>query len=44
MSRTRRERWIAAAWIVGVWSFVAVLQATQRYLRGHELEPNSWSV
>lgn len=43
MSRSRRERWIAAAWIVGVWSFVAVLQATQRYLRGHELEPNSWS-
>ena len=43
MSRTRRERWIAAAWIVGVWSFVAVLQATQRYLRGHELEPNAWS-
>jgi two-component system LytT family sensor kinase len=43
MSRSRRERWIAAAWIVGVWSFVAVLQATQRYLRGRELEPNAWS-
>jgi len=43
VSRSRRERWIAAAWIVGVWSFVAVLQATQRYLRGHELEPNAWS-
>lgn len=41
--RRRRERWIAAAWIVGVWSFVAVLQATQRYLRGRELEPNVWS-
>jgi two-component system LytT family sensor kinase len=43
VSRSRRERWIAAAWIVGVWSFVAVLQATQRYLRGRELEPNAWS-
>jgi len=43
MSRSRRDRWIAAAWIVGVWSFVAVLQATQRYLRGRELEPNAWS-
>src|SRR6266542_1228052 len=42
MSRSRRERLIAAAWIVGVWCFVAVLQATQRYLRGRELEPNPW--
>ena len=42
MSRSRRERLIAAAWIVGVWYFVAVLQATQRYLRGRELEPNPW--
>jgi hypothetical protein len=38
-----RKRWIAAAWIVGVWLFVAILQATQRYLRGRELEPNSWA-
>ncbi|HEX9304033.1 MAG TPA: histidine kinase [Thermoanaerobaculia bacterium] len=42
MSRSRRERLIAAAWIVAVWCFVAVLQATQRYLRGRELEPNPW--
>ena len=42
MSRSRRERLIAAAWIVGVWCFVAVLTATQRYLRGRELEPNPW--
>jgi two-component system, LytTR family, sensor kinase len=42
MSRSRRERLIAAAWIVGVWCFVAVLQATQRYLRGRGLEPNPW--
>jgi two-component system LytT family sensor kinase len=38
-----RARWIAAAWIVGVWLFVGLLQATQRYLRGRELEPNSWA-
>lgn len=42
MSRSRRERLTAAAWIVGVWCFVAVLQATQRYLGGRELEPNPW--
>jgi hypothetical protein len=39
----RRQRWISAAWIVGVWFFVGVLQATQRYLRGRELEPNPWA-
>ena len=39
----RRSRWISAAWIVGVWFFVGLLQATQRYLRGRELEPNSWA-
>ncbi|HEX5135016.1 MAG TPA: histidine kinase [Thermoanaerobaculia bacterium] len=38
-----RSRWISAAWIVGVWLFVGILQATQRYLRGRELEPNSWA-
>lgn len=38
-----RRRWIAAAWIAGVWIFLAVLQATQRYLRGRELEPNPWA-
>lgn len=38
-----RKRWNAAAWIVGVWLFVGILQATQRYLRGRELEPNSWA-
>lgn len=37
-----RRRWTAAAWIAGVWIFLAVLQATQRYLRGRELEPNPW--
>ncbi len=37
-----RRRWTAAAWIAGVWIFLAVLQATQRYLRGQELEPNPW--
>ena len=37
------RRGIAAAWIAGVWIFVAVLQATQRYLRGRELEPNPWA-
>ena len=42
MSRSRRERLVAAAWIVGVWFFIAVLQATQRYLRGRELEPHPW--
>jgi two-component system, LytTR family, sensor kinase len=41
--RSRRERWVAAAWIVGVWIFVALLQATQRYLRGREFEPSAWS-
>src|SRR5687767_14949454 len=38
-----RSRSTAAAWIAGVWIFVAVLQATQRYLRGRELEPNPWA-
>jgi hypothetical protein len=42
-ARTPRQRWIAAAWIAGVWLFVGILQATQRYLRGHELEPDSWA-
>lgn len=42
MTRTTRQRWTSAAWIVGAWLFVGVLQATQRYLRGRELEPNSW--
>ena len=39
----KRSRWTAAAWIAGVWLFIGVLQATQRYLRGRELEPNSWA-
>jgi hypothetical protein len=38
-----RSRWTAAAWIAGVWIFLAVLQATQRYLIGRELEPNPWA-
>ncbi|HZI65908.1 MAG TPA: histidine kinase [Thermoanaerobaculia bacterium] len=38
-----RRRWTAAAWIAGVWIFLAVLQATQRYLRGRELEPSPWA-
>lgn len=38
-----RRRSTAAAWIAGVWIFLAVLQATQRYLRGRELEPNPWA-
>jgi len=33
----------AIASLVGVWLFVGLLQATQRYLRGRELEPNSWA-
>jgi hypothetical protein len=37
-----RGRWKAAAWIAGVWIFLALLQAAQRYLRGRELEPNPW--
>ena len=37
-----RRRSTAAAWIAGVWIFLAVLQATQRYLKGRELEPNPW--
>jgi hypothetical protein len=41
-SATER-RWIATAWIGGVWFFVGALQATQRYLRGRELEPDSWT-
>src|SRR5512141_2728595 len=41
--RTARQRWTSAAWILGVWLFVGILQATQRYLRGRELEPNSWA-
>ena len=42
-AESRRKRWTAAAWIAGVWLFVGILQATQRYLRGHELEPSSWA-
>ena len=38
-----RRRWTAAAWIAGVWIFLAILQATQRYLRGRELEPSPWA-
>lgn len=38
-----RSRWIAGAWIAGVWLFVGILQATQRYLRGRELEPEGWA-
>ncbi|MEO8348853.1 MAG: histidine kinase [Acidobacteriota bacterium] len=38
-----RRRSTAAAWIAGVWIFLAILQATQRYLRGRELEPNPWA-
>jgi hypothetical protein len=41
--RSSRQRWTAAAWIAGVWLFVGILQATQRYLRGRELEPSSWA-
>jgi two-component system, LytTR family, sensor kinase len=41
--RSPRKRWIAAAWITGVWLFIGILQATQRYLRGRELEPDSWA-
>jgi len=37
-----RGRWRAAAWIAGIWTFVAVLRATQRYLRGGELEPDPY--
>ena len=41
--RSRRQFWTSTAWIIGVWLFVGILQATQRYLRGRELEPNSWA-
>lgn len=41
--RVVRGRWTAAAWIAGVWIFLAFLQATQRYLRGRELEPSTWA-
>lgn len=43
MPRTAQERWTSAAWIAGVWFFIGLLQATQRYLRGRELEPASWA-
>jgi hypothetical protein len=42
-SPVARGRWKAAAWIAGVWIFLAVLQAAQRYLSGRELEPNPWA-
>ncbi len=43
MTKAARSRWIAAAWIAGIWLFVGILQTTQRYLRGRELEPSSWA-
>jgi two-component system, LytTR family, sensor kinase len=42
-AESRKKRWIAAASIAGVWFFVGLLQATQRYLRGRELEPDAWA-
>lgn len=43
LSAAARRRFTAAAWIAGVWTFVALLQATQRYLRGRELEASPWA-
>lgn len=41
---TRRAARRRALWILGIWTFVGLLRATQRYLRGRQLELyDSWA-